>query len=181
MNIINNQESDMQEINRSELEAISLFAEQRGDHYHLQGVILTIYQDGSHGLCATNGHIMGAIRVSEEQEGERNLFISLEKVKLLVGRAKLEKLHAITLDVEELSISSFHWRKLFKGLIYDEDAPNLAFCLSGSYLSIFTKAAKLLTLNDNLIFKSTGFEKVVRIVLPSSKNFEGLIMPIRNA
>lgn len=182
-------------LNKSDLLAISRFAAIKDIRYYLNGVLLSI-GPGESRLCATNGHILGLLRLKdtfiEDLTEPANYIIPSEVLADFKPKAK-DYVNVVNLTIGDDEKSGtladpvsgvsrtfkFVEGKFpqYQHVIQSGELSGIA-CRQFNFdlLVAFNKAAKDLG-GTHFMMNHNGPEKAVLVTIPTNPNFVGVLMP----
>lgn len=179
-------------IYRKELKAISRFAATKDIRFYLMGVCVTQNQRGTV-IEATNGHMMGRLRVSAEPKPEARVIIQASDIAKLKGTKKNANdwLH-FTVDGLKIEVISPDATMTFQALedrfpdtdrvtplvLKDEDIKPSHF--NPEYLMSFMQASEDITGKKQIPRIIQRGEDSAVVLLPLVDEFIGILMPVRD-
>lgn len=180
-------------IYRKELKAISRFAATKDIRFYLMGVCVTQNQRGTV-IEATNGHMMGRLRVSAEPKPEARVIIQASDIAKLKGTKKNANdwLH-FTVDGLKIEVITPDATMTFQALedrfpntdrvtplvLKDEDVKPSHF--NPEYLMSFMQASEDITGKKQFPRVIQRGEESALVLLPLVDDFVGVLMPIRDS
>lgn len=180
-------------IYRKELKAISRFAATKDIRFYLMGVCVTQNQRGTV-IEATNGHMMGRLRVSAEPKPEARVIIQASDIAKLKGTKKNANdwLH-FTVDGLKIEVITPDATMTFQALedrfpntdrvtplvLKDEDVKPSHF--NPEYLMSFMQASEDITGKKQFPRIIQRGEESALVLLPLVDDFVGVLMPIRDS
>lgn len=180
-------------IQRKELKAISRFAATKDIRFYLMGVCVTQNNRGTV-IEATNGHMMGRLRVdSTPHPEEKRVIIGLSDIEKLKGTKKQAnemivftvdglKIEAITPDatfVFQATEGVFPNTDRVQPLVY-MDSETKPSHFNPEYLMAFMQASEDITGKKQIPRIIQRGEDSAAIMLPGVDEFIGVLMPVRD-
>lgn len=179
-------------IYRKELKAISRFASTKDIRFYLMGVCVTQNQRGTV-IEATNGHMMGRLRVSAEPKPEARVIIQSSDIAKLKGTKKNANdwLH-FTVDGLKIEVIAPDATMTFQALedrfpdtdrvtpkvLKDEQTKPSHF--NPEYLMSFMQASEDITGRKQIPRIIQRGEDSALVLLPLVDDFVGILMPVRD-